>query len=72
MFLGDLKIGYTAKPYIITVQTYQGAVLKLFEHQDAMTLSDISLSYPLERDFLIKVINTLIDTRLIIPNAQVC
>lgn len=42
---GELKISYLKKTYIITMQTYQMAILLLFENVDVMTCKEIQVSY---------------------------
>lgn len=41
---GELKLSYLKKPYIITMQTYQMAILLLFENVDVMTCKEIQVS----------------------------
>lgn len=41
---GELKLSYLKKPYIITMQTYQMAILLLFENVDAMSCKEIQVS----------------------------
>lgn len=40
---GELKLSYLKKPYIITMQTYQMAILLLFENVDVMTCKEIQV-----------------------------
>lgn len=40
---GELKITYLKKPYIITMQTYQMAIMLLFEGFDVMTCKEIQV-----------------------------
>lgn len=40
---GELKVTYLKKPYIVTMQTYQMAMLLLFENVDAMTCADMQV-----------------------------
>lgn len=40
---GELKLTYLKKPYIITMQTYQMAILLLFEGVDMMTSKEIQV-----------------------------
>lgn len=41
---GELKLTYLKKAYIITMQTYQMAMLLLFENVDVMSCKDIQVS----------------------------
>lgn len=41
---GELKLSYLKKPYIITMQTYQMAILLLFENVDVMTCKEIQVN----------------------------
>lgn len=43
LYHGELKLSYLKKPYIITMQTYQMAMLLLFESVDVMTCKDIQV-----------------------------
>lgn len=50
---GELKLSYLKKPYIITMQTYQMAILLLFESVDEMTCKDIQvITQPDSADFI--------------------
>lgn len=40
---GELKVTYLKKPYIVTMQTYQMAMLLLFENVDVMTCADMQV-----------------------------
>lgn len=42
---GELKLSFLKKPYIITMQTYQMAILLLFENVDAMTCKEIQVKF---------------------------
>lgn len=42
----ELKLGYLKKPYIITMQTYQMAILLLFETIDKLTCKEIQVNVP--------------------------
>ena len=39
-----MKFNYLKKPYIVTVQTLQMAILLRFENQDSLTLKDLQVS----------------------------
>lgn len=41
---GELKISYLKKTYIITMQTYQMAILLLFENVNVMTCKEIQVN----------------------------
>lgn len=43
---GELKLTYLKKPYIITMQTYQMAILLLFEGVDVMSSKEIQVRIP--------------------------
>lgn len=63
--LGDLKLGYLKKPYIITMQTFQMAIMLLFEDTDTMTCNEVEQALKLSQDVILKHIASLIDCKLL-------
>lgn len=68
---GELKVSYLKKPYIITMQTYQMAILLLFETCDVLTCQEIQDTLQLNTDTLQKHIQSLIESMLLLPSAEV-
>ncbi|XP_014214129.1 cullin-2 [Copidosoma floridanum] len=62
---GELKLNYLKKPYLVTVQTYQMALLLLFEHCDAISCKEAAASLRLSHDQLVKHAITLVDCKLL-------
>ena len=68
---GELKINFLKKPYIITMQTYQMAMLLLFENCDSMTCKDIQETLQLNNDTFQKHMQSLIESKLLVASSEV-
>ncbi|KAK2577246.1 hypothetical protein KPH14_003390 [Odynerus spinipes] len=62
---GELKFNYLKKPYLVTVQTYQMALLLLFEHCDALPCREAAASLRLSHDQLVKHAASLVDCKIL-------
>lgn len=62
---GELKFNYLKKPYLVTVQTYQMALLFLFEHCDSIPCREAAASLHLSHDQLVKHVSSLVDCRIL-------
>ncbi|XP_072747858.1 cullin-2 [Anoplolepis gracilipes] len=62
---GELKFNYLKKSYLVTVQTYQMALLLLFEHCDAIPCKDAAASLRLSHDQLVKHAASLVDCKIL-------
>lgn len=62
---GELKLNYLKRPYLVTVQTYQMALLLLFEHCDSMPCKEAAVSLRLSQEQLEKHAVSLIDCKLL-------
>ncbi|XP_029039032.1 cullin-2 isoform X2 [Osmia bicornis bicornis] len=62
---GELKFNYLKKPYLVTVQTYQMALLLLFEHCDSMQCKEAAASLRLSHDQLVKHATSLVDCKIL-------
>ncbi|KAL6444005.1 hypothetical protein ACFW04_001751 [Cataglyphis niger] len=62
---GELKFNYLKKSYLVTVQTYQMALLLLFEHCDAIPCREAAASLRLSHDQLIKHAASLVDCKIL-------
>lgn len=62
---GELKLNYLKKPYLVTVQTYQMALLLLFERCDSITCKEAATSLHLSHDQLVKHAVSLVDCKLL-------
>ncbi|XP_034937978.1 cullin-2 [Chelonus insularis] len=67
---GELKLNYLKKPYLVTVQTYQMALLLLFEQCDSMTFNEAAVSLRLHHDQLVKHAASLIDCKILKKNTE--
>lgn len=68
---GELKISYLKKSYIVTMQTYQMAILLLFETVDSMTYKEIQDTLKLSNDVFQKHMQSLIESKLLIASSEV-
>lgn len=62
---GELKFNYLKKSYLVTVQTYQMALLLLFEHCDAIQCKEAGMSLALSQDHLAKHAASLVDCKIL-------
>ncbi|XP_055599572.1 cullin-2 [Uranotaenia lowii] len=67
---GELKITFANRNYIITMQTYQMAILLLFETVDHMGYKDIQESLQLNGDMLQKHIASLVESKLLLVDTE--
>ncbi|XP_063706724.1 cullin-2 [Culicoides brevitarsis] len=66
----ELKLSYLKKSYIITMQTYQMAMLLLFENCDSLTCKEIRDSLQLNMETFHKHIQSLIESKLLLVNSE--
>ncbi|XP_035735673.1 cullin-2-like [Vespa mandarinia] len=62
---GELKFNYLKKPYLVTLQTYQMALLLLFEHCDSIQCKEAAASLHLSHDQLMKHAASLVDSKIL-------
>lgn len=62
---GELKFNYLKKSYLVTVQTYQMALLLLFEQCDTLPCRDAAVSLRLAPDQLVKHAASLVDCKIL-------
>ncbi len=65
IYIGDVKISYTKKNYIIIMQTFQLAVIALFENSDELSFSELQQATLLSEDQLTRHIQSLLDCKLL-------
>lgn len=68
---GELKILFSNKYYVVTMQTYQMAILLLFESINSMTLKEIQESLQLSHDMLQKHLLSLVESKLLMYDEEV-
>jgi len=62
---GELKFNYLPKSYLVTVQTYQMALLLLFEYCDTVSCRDAAASLRLSHEQLVKHAASLVDCKIL-------
>lgn len=62
---GEVKVSYLKRPYIITVTTFQMAVMLLFNDKTSLPFSDIQDQTQLVEKELIRTLQSLVDVRII-------
>lgn len=67
---GELKLGYLKKTYIFTMQTFQMAVMLLFEKSDSLTCAEIQETLQLNADQFAKHISSLVDCKLLTASSE--
>lgn len=68
---GELKVSLNKKSYLITMQTYQMAMLLLFETCDTLTCKDVREVLQLNQENFQKHLQSLIDSKLIVLDSEV-
>lgn len=68
---GELKVSLNKKNYLITMQTYQMAMLLLFENCDTMSCKDVRDVLQLSHDNFQKHLQSLMDSKLLVLNSEV-
>uniref|UniRef100_A0A2C9LFS3 Cullin family profile domain-containing protein n=1 Tax=Biomphalaria glabrata TaxID=6526 RepID=A0A2C9LFS3_BIOGL len=64
----ELKLCYLKKSYIVTMSTFQMATLLPFETSDSLHFSDIRTSTDLPEKELVKQLQTLVDTKILLTH----
>lgn len=67
---GELKLGYLKKTYIVTMQTYQMAMLLLFESCDSLTCKDIQSTLQLNSETFQKHLQSLLESKLLNASSE--
>ncbi|XP_054741948.1 cullin-2 isoform X1 [Anastrepha obliqua] len=67
---GELKLGYLKKTYIVTMQTYQMAMLLLFESCDSLTCKDIQTTLQLNSETFQKHLQSLLESKLLTASSE--
>lgn len=68
---GELKVSLAKKSYLITMQTYQMAMLLLFETCDTLSCKDIKEVLQLNNENFQKHLQSLIDSKLLTLDTEV-
>lgn len=68
---GELKISFADRNYMVTMQTYQMAILLLFESTDSLHYKEIQDSLQLNKDMLQKHILSLVESKLLLSDTEV-
>jgi cullin 2 len=71
---GELKVTLSKKSYLITMQTYQMAMLLLFENCDELTCQEVREVLQLNNDSFQKHMQSLLESKLLVLSSddQVC
>uniref|UniRef100_A0A0K8SH59 Cullin-2 n=3 Tax=Lygus hesperus TaxID=30085 RepID=A0A0K8SH59_LYGHE len=67
---GELKLGYLKKPYIVTMQVFQMAILLLFESTESLVCSEIQNTLQLNADQFNKYTTSLVDCKLLLSSTE--
>ncbi|KAF4533341.1 hypothetical protein B566_EDAN002738 [Ephemera danica] len=67
---GELKLNYLKKTYMITMQTYQMAILLLFEKSSKLSFLDLQETLQLNADQLGKHITSLMECKLLVCDTE--
>ena len=67
---GELKLSFLKKTYIVTMQTYQMAMLLLFESCDSLTCKEIQSNLQLNNETFQKHLQSLIESKLLTASSE--
>lgn len=67
---GELKLGFLKKTYIVTMQTYQMAMLLLFESCDSMTCKEIQITLQLNAETFQKHMQSLLESKILNASSE--
>jgi len=71
VLIGELKLDYLQKVYMVTMQTFQMAIMLLFEDRDTINYNEIHEILQLSVEQYQKHINSLIDCKLLLLDSDV-
>nr|CAI5850644.1 unnamed protein product [Callosobruchus analis] len=66
----ELKLGYLKKTYVVTVQTFQMAILLLFENADKLTCREIKDSLQLNPEQFQRHVVSLVESKLLVADTE--
>ncbi|XP_065171049.1 cullin-2 [Atheta coriaria] len=66
----ELRIGYLKRPYVVTVQTFQMAILLLFEATDSLTYKEISEPLLLNDEQFHRHLVSLVDSKMLLCDTE--
>ncbi|XP_060534428.1 cullin-2 [Cylas formicarius] len=66
----ELKLGYLKKPYVVTVQTFQMAILLLFENANVLSCKEIRESLQLNSDQFKRHAVSLVESKLLLSDTD--
>lgn len=69
--LAELKIGYLKRPYVVTVQTFQMAILLLFETVDSLTCKEIRDTLQLNSEQFQRHAISLVESKILLTDTEV-
>lgn len=67
---GELKLTYLSKPYIVTMQTFQMAILLLFERADSLTHKELQTTLQLNSEQFSKHLASLLDCKILLCESE--
>jgi len=66
----ELKLSYLKKPYQITMQTFQMAILLLFEKTDSLTCKEVQETLQLNSEQFGKHLTSLIESKILLADTE--
>nr|CAH7735008.1 unnamed protein product [Callosobruchus chinensis] len=66
----ELKLGYLKKTYVVTVQTFQMAILLLFENADKLACREIKDSLQLNPEQFQRHVVSLVESKLLVADTE--
>lgn len=67
----ELRLGYLKKSYVVTVQTFQMAILLLFENTNTLTCKEIRDTLQLNVEHFQRHAISLVESKLLVADTEV-
>ncbi|KAK5638922.1 hypothetical protein RI129_013217 [Pyrocoelia pectoralis] len=66
----ELRLGYLKKPYLITMQTFQMAILLMFETTNSLTCGEIRDTLQLNNEQIQRYANSLVECKFLLADTE--
>ncbi|XP_041760538.1 cullin-2 isoform X1 [Anopheles merus] len=67
---GEMKLSFEKRNYIVTMQTYQMAILLMFENTDKYTCKELQTSLQLQQEIFQRHLQSLVEAKILLLNEE--
>uniref|UniRef100_A0A182J4T9 Cullin-2 n=1 Tax=Anopheles atroparvus TaxID=41427 RepID=A0A182J4T9_ANOAO len=67
---GEMKLSFEKRNYIVTMQTYQMAILLMFENTDKYTCKDLQTSLQLQQEIFQRHLQSLVEAKILLLSEE--